>query len=165
MRRTAWGVRQRAAGVLSALLLGVLTLVSPAPASALGATGTGAAAAVPAQRALSPHADRPTHSERSRDFRRDSPRAAHTSAGAPTRPAATGVWTPERTQHHPAQPDTGALPLLAGLPVPHAVVECGPRPGVGAPTAGPSGLPDVRGPPSGSSHPHCPVSAPVHRPR
>ncbi|MFF2184676.1 hypothetical protein [Streptomyces sp. NPDC058155] len=173
MRRTAWGVRQRAAGVLSALLLGVVTLVAPAPASALGATSaatsTGAAAATPVQRTLPQQADRPTRSERSersRDFRRDSPRAAHSHAGAPTRAASTGLWTPEHTrQQHAPQPDTGVVPLATGLPLPRAVVECGVRPGVTAPTVRPSGLPDVRGPPFGSSHPHCPVSAPTHRPR
>ncbi|MFD5896531.1 hypothetical protein [Streptomyces sp. NPDC060366] len=169
VRRTAWGVRQRAAGVLSALLLGVVTLVAPAPASALGATSSGAAAATPVQRTLPQQADRPTRSERSErsgDFRRDSPRAAHSHAGAPTRAASTGLWTPEHTrQQHAPQPDTGVVPLATGLPLPHAVVECGVRSGVTAPTVRPSGLPDVRGPPSGSSHPHCPVSAPTHRPR
>ncbi|MFD6988288.1 hypothetical protein [Streptomyces sp. NPDC059943] len=174
MRRTAWGVRQRAAGVLSALLLGVVTLVAPAPAPALGATSaaatsTGAGAATPVQRTLSQQADRPTRSERSErsgDFRRDSPRAAHSHAGAPTRAASTGLWTPEHTrQQHAPQPDTGVVPLATGLPLPRAVVECGVRSGVTAPTVRPSGLPHVRGPPSGSSHPHCPVSTPPHRPR
>ncbi|MFC9605146.1 hypothetical protein ACFTTN_16995 [Streptomyces niveus] len=174
MRRTAWGVRQRAAGVLSALLLGVVTLVSPVPASALGTTGaaaasTGAAAATPVQRSLPQQADRPTRSERSersRDFRRDSPRAAHSYAGAPTRAASTGLRTPEHTrQQHAPQPDMGVLPLTTGLPLPRAVVECGVRPGFPAPAVRPSGLPDVRGPPSGSSRPHCPVHASTHRPR
>ncbi|MFB8350862.1 hypothetical protein [Streptomyces niveus] len=165
MRRTAWGVRQRAAGVLSALLLGVVTLVSPVPASALGTTSA-AAAAAPVQRSLPQQADRPTRSERSRDFRRDSPRAAHSYAGAPTRAASTGLWTPEHTrQQHAPQPDTGVLPLTTGLPLPRAVVECGVRPGFTAPAVRPSGLPHVRGPPSGSSRPHCPVHAPTHRPR
>ncbi|WP_329031916.1 hypothetical protein OIE71_02980 [Streptomyces sp. NBC_01725] len=155
--------------MLSALLLGVVTLVAPTPASALGATstaaaGTAAAAATAVQRTLPHQADRPTRSERSRDFRGDSPRAAHSHAGAPTRAASTRLWTPEHTrQQHAPQPDTGVVPLTAGLPLPRAVVECGVRPGVTAPTARPSGLPDVRGPPSGSSHPHCPVHAPTHR--
>ncbi|MET9552560.1 hypothetical protein [Streptomyces sp. NPDC006645] len=155
VRRTAWGVRQRAAGVLSALLLGVVTLVSPAPASALGATsaGVGAPAATPVQRTLPQQTDRPTRSER-------------TSTGAPTRTAPTGLWAPERTRQHPAPgPDSGALPVPAVLPVPRAVVECASPAGFAASTTGPPGLPDVRGPPNGSSHPHCPVSAPVHRPR
>ncbi|MFD3486259.1 hypothetical protein [Streptomyces sp. NPDC058665] len=166
VRRTGWGVRQRAAGVLSALLLGVVTLVSPAPAAAVGATSAGAAAATPVQRTLPQQADRPTRSERSRDFRRDSPRAAHSYAGAPTRAASTGLRTPEHTrQQHAPQPDTGVLPFTTGLPLPRAVVDRGVRPGVTAPAAQPSGLPDVRGPPSGSSHPHCPLSAPTHRPR
>ncbi|MFG2171505.1 hypothetical protein ACGFMO_08990 [Streptomyces niveus] len=153
MRRTAWGVRQRAAGVLSALLLGVVTLVSPAPASALGVTGVAAAAASPVQRTLPQQTDRPARSER-------------TSAGAPTRVASTGIWAPERTrQHPPPQPDSGALPAPSVLPVPRAVVACGAPAGFAAPATGPSGLPDVRGPPRGSSHPHYPVPAPVHRPR
>ncbi|MET4926114.1 hypothetical protein P3L51_27825 [Streptomyces sp. PSRA5] len=157
VRRTAWGARRRAAGVLSALLLGVLALVSPAPASALGAmgTGAGAAAATPVQRTLPQQADRPTRAERSRDVRGQSPRAASTPAN---------LWAPERTQHHSPQHDSGALPSPAALPVPRTVVECGAAAGVASPATGPSGLPDVRGPPSGSSHPHCPVSAPPHRP-
>lgn len=161
VRRTAWGVRQRAAGVLSALLLGVVTLVSPAPASALGTMGAsaGAAAATPVQRTLPQQADRPTRSERSRDVRGQSPRA-------PSTPAGLSPWAPgERTQQHSPQPDSGALPVPTTLPVPRAVVERGAPAGVAAPATDPSGLPDVRGPPSGSSHPHCPVSAPVHRPR
>ncbi|WP_329380288.1 hypothetical protein [Streptomyces sp. NBC_01716] len=168
VRQTGWGVRQRAAGVLSALLLGVVTLVSPAPAAAVGATNAGAAA-TPVQRTLPQQADRPTRSERSersREFRRDSPRAAHSYAGAPTRAASTGLRTPEHTrQQHAPQDDTGVLPFTTGLPLPRAVVDCRVRPGATAPAAQPSGLPDVRGPPSGSSHPHCPLSAPTHRPR
>ncbi|MFC8074926.1 hypothetical protein ACFUN8_05255 [Streptomyces sp. NPDC057307] len=162
VRRTAWGVRQRAAGVLSALLLGVVTLVSPAPASALGTMGAsaGAAAATPVQRTLPQQADRPTRAERSRDVRGQSPRAASTPAGLI-------LWAPgeQRTQQHSPQPDSGALPVPTALSVPRAVVERGAPAGVAAPTTNLSGLPDVRGPPSGSSHPHCPVSAPVHRPR
>ncbi|WP_405801096.1 hypothetical protein [Streptomyces sp. NBC_01506] len=158
-RRTDWGVRRRATGVLSALLLGVLALVSPTPASAVGTTSAAAAAATPVQRTLPQQTDRPT------DRPTRSERYERSSAGAPTRAAATGVRTPEHTRQHPPQPDAGVLPLTTGLPLPRTFVERGPRPGVTAPTTGPSGLPDARGPPSGSSHPHCPVSAPVHRPR
>lgn len=169
-RRTAWDVRRRTAGVLSALLLGVVTLVSPAPASALGALGTagaGGAAAAPVQRTPAQQADRPTRSERSRDLRGQSPRAAQTAASAPMRAVATGPWTPERTtRQHSQVPDTGALPVVpTALPVPRAVVACGTPTGVTAPTSDPPGLPDVRGPPSGISRPHCPVPAPPHRPR